>query len=142
MVTMVTEAAELARLLREAIDAKSREVGARYTYRDLGRDSGIDFSYAAKVINEGRQPSREIIRAWARALRPYLPLDQALVAAGYLPDDPQAAGAMRRLMQRIDDARRRGERAIGEFFSDEKSQRQAAEERNHYDDGNPPAQDP
>jgi hypothetical protein len=74
-------------LLRQAMEARSRDLGSRYTYRDLERDSRVSFTYAAKLAQAEniRRPSREVVEALSRALAPYLPLDDALVASGYLP---------------------------------------------------------
>ena len=72
-------------LLRKALAEKSRACGRRYTYRNLHEDSGVDFSYPSKVMRGKNRPSEAIIEAWAQALHPYLPLDAALVEAGYLP---------------------------------------------------------
>ncbi len=89
---------ELSPMLREAMQQKARALGQRrYTYRELERDSGVHFTYAQKAIKHGLRPSREIITSWSKALAPYFPLDEALIAAGYLPDDP----AKRRAIQRI-----------------------------------------
>jgi hypothetical protein len=80
-----TVRSEFGRLLAEAIRRKAQETG-RYSLRDLQRDSGNDFTYPSKVIRMGLTPSREAIEAWSRALHPYLPLEEALIAAGYIPE--------------------------------------------------------
>jgi hypothetical protein len=87
----------LADMLSDAIAAKARELGHDYSYRDLEHDSDVSYSYVSKVLRRGQRPSREIIAAWSSALRPYLPLSDALLAAGYLPndDDPRSSIARR-----------------------------------------------
>ena len=111
--------ATLAELLTTAMQAKARELGVkRYAYRDLGRDAQVDFSYAQKTIQYGRSPSAAIIRAWAKALAPYLPLDDALLAGGYLPDDPERMTIVRRLLRYSADQLNRLAEATGTLFSE------------------------
>lgn len=85
-------------MLREALRAKSQELGREYSYRDLERDSGVNYSYVSKVVH-GTRPSRAIVRAWSEALTPYFPLDAALVAAGHAPEDPRRANIMRHIAE-------------------------------------------
>src|SRR5579883_3156501 len=85
-------------MLREAMQQKARALGQRrYTYRELERDSGVHFTYAQKAVRYGIVPRQEIIAAWSRALAPYFPLDEALLAAGYLPNDPEKRRAIQRI---------------------------------------------
>jgi hypothetical protein len=80
----------LGEIVRAAMDAKSRELGYRYTYRQLGKDSGVHYTYASKVVKGKRvDVDAAIICSWARALGPHFPLDEALVAANYMPDNPR-----------------------------------------------------
>jgi transcriptional regulator with XRE-family HTH domain len=84
-------------MLAEALRAKSIEIGEDYSYRDLQRDTGVNYSYVSKVVNGKAKPSRTVLRKWARALAPYLQLDAALIWSGYLPDDPEKAGIFREM---------------------------------------------
>lgn len=87
---------EIGALLDEAMRRKREDV-PDYGYRELGRDSDVHFTYAQKVVKGTRHPSRDMLRAWSRALDPYLPLDKALVAAGYMPEE-------RSLQEKVRDA--------------------------------------
>ncbi|HZU77212.1 MAG TPA: hypothetical protein VFA70_10640, partial [Dehalococcoidia bacterium] len=49
----------------------------------LAADSGVGASFAGKAVRGVRVPSRAVVEAWALALMPYLPLDEALAAAGF-----------------------------------------------------------
>jgi hypothetical protein len=40
----------LGEILQAAIDAKSRELGRRYSHRELGRDANVNSSYASRII--------------------------------------------------------------------------------------------
>ncbi len=105
-------------MLLEAIAAKKRELG-RYPYRQLEEDSGVSFSYVSKA-KRGKVPSREILLAWSEALAPHFPYDEALVQAGYLPDDDGIRQIVRGLMTATSDVRRRVERELGfHLFTDQ-----------------------
>lgn len=84
-------------MIAEALRAKSLELGEEYSYRDLERDTGVTYSYVSKVVNGKANPSRKVLRKWARALHPYLHLDAALAMGGYLPDDPEKAAVMQEM---------------------------------------------
>ena len=86
-------------MLQEAMRRKANELGGQYSYRDLERDSGVNYSYASKVIHGTQRPSRDVVHAWSRALAPYLPLDEALVAAGYLPTDSRKARVIEHIVR-------------------------------------------
>lgn len=104
----------LADLLTEAMRAKARDLGReKYTYRDLGVDAQVDYSYAQKTVKYGRVPSRDIIRAWAVALHPHFPLDEALVAAGYTPDGPEQLAFLRAAVRLTNEEMRRLLHSIG-----------------------------
>ncbi len=70
-------------LLARAMREKGRARGRRYTFKDLAADSGVGASFAGKAVRGVRVPSRAVVEAWALALMPYLPLDEALAAAGF-----------------------------------------------------------
>lgn len=106
-------------MLREALDAKSRELGGRYTLRDLARDSSVHFTQASKVMLGERRPTREVLTAWAHALHPYFPLDEALLSAGYAPSDPRKRELIRRMLAAGDDRWSDLERIIGNLLSDQ-----------------------
>jgi transcriptional regulator with XRE-family HTH domain len=87
-------------MLREAIDAKKRELraqGHRYSQRELAREAGVAHTYVSLVMKGKRRPTPEVLRDFAHALDPYFPLDQALVAAEHMPQD----GELRGLIQTI-----------------------------------------
>lgn len=87
---MRTGSSMVGALVRAAIDAKSRDLRHRYTYHDLARDSDTHWTLIGKVISGQRRPSPQVLTAWARALAPHLPLQEALLAAGHAPTDPEA----------------------------------------------------
>lgn len=103
-------------LLLEAMARKGAETGARYSYRDLERDSGVNYSHAARVVRGGRRPSRELVESLANALRPYLPLDQALIAAGYLPESERGRDLVRQLWPQLQRASEEVERRLRMVF--------------------------
>lgn len=93
----------LGQLLREAITAKSAEMkrtGDRrgLSYRELADMAGINHSYVGKLLHGQQQPGRDIVEALIKALYPYLPPDDTLVAAGYLPRTPRWRRIIRHLM--------------------------------------------
>jgi hypothetical protein len=73
-------------MLRRAMDRKSREIGHRYTYRALEADSHVEHSHINRIVHGGRKTTRPTVKALAKALEPYLPLNKALLAAGLAPD--------------------------------------------------------
>jgi hypothetical protein len=110
-IPVMTTERTLGEMLQEALARKASDLG-RYSYRDLERDSKVNYSYVSKAIS-GRRPSREVIHAWSQALSPYLPEDEALVAAGYLPEVGRRASALRRLAHLPVDALERALDFIG-----------------------------
>jgi transcriptional regulator with XRE-family HTH domain len=70
-------------LLARAMREKGRALGRRYTFKELADDSGVGASFAGKAVRGVRVPSRAVVEAWALALAPYLPLDEALAASGF-----------------------------------------------------------
>lgn len=89
-------------MLKEALEAKRREIGGRYSYRDLERDSGINYSLASKVIRGKSPATREALEAWGKALAPHFPLNLALVDAGYAPADPSLLRQVREIVMRVE----------------------------------------
>ena len=87
-------------MLKEALAAKSAELGRKYTYRHLADDSQVDYSYVSKILRGKSRPSEQVLKAWSEALKPHFPLDIALVSAGYTP----ASKEKRRLTRRIAEA--------------------------------------
>ena len=83
------ETSEIGDLIREAMRRKGEALGKRYTFRELEADTGVNYAYAARVANGERQPSRAMVRAIWVGLRPYLSLEEAMVAAGYVEPDKQ-----------------------------------------------------
>lgn len=97
-------------MLREAIEAKKRElrgIGVRYSQRELARESGVTHTYVTLVLKGKRRPTPEVLRAWAAALDPYLPLDEALMAAEHMPDDPALRAVVQRLARFPKDVRQK-----------------------------------
>lgn len=86
-------------MLREALRAKGEEQGYKYTYRQLAEATGgtVHWTYVGKVITGKRRPTPEILKAWAKALHPYFPLDDALMAAGYMPENQGLSDTLRRV---------------------------------------------
>ena len=76
----------LGQMLREAMRRKAAELRTPYTTVDLERDSGVDCTYATKIMRQELRPSRRIIHAWAEALKPYLHEDAAIIVTGVLPE--------------------------------------------------------
>jgi len=105
-------------MLLEALEAKSREVGRKYSYRDLERDSGVNYSLVSKVVRGKSPASREALEAWGKALHPHLQIDLALVEAGFLPETPS-------LRLQIKEIVMRAQLKAGEFVTE----RQPQEER-------------
>lgn len=126
-------------LLLEAMRRKAEEVGGEYSYRDLDRDSQVHFTYAQKVVAGTRQPSRKVIEAWSRALRPYLPLHEALVAAGYLPGDGETASILADFARRSNSWLREARRYLDDVargaVKDEPDDRRDAEDRSETGPG-------
>ncbi len=87
-------------LLTEAMRRKAAANGGVYSLHDLEADSRVSFSYISKVRRGLRHPSPDVIAALSRALDPYLPLDEALLTAGYAPRSPSV---LRRILNSITD---------------------------------------
>src|SRR6476660_8108510 len=86
----------VAALLRQAMQRRATELGGTYSYRDLQRDSSIHFSYLNRIARGGFRPSRKILVRLHQALGEYFPLEEAMVASGYVP--PREAGRYRELL--------------------------------------------
>lgn len=121
----------------EALEAKAREVGGKYSYRDLERDSGVNYSYVSKVKG-GEIPSKQVLLAWSQALGPHFPYEEALISAGYLPDDAGLRQIVRRLLNAPKEVRQRIERELGLLLFSEESpkrgQKQRRRKASHVDD--------
>ena len=130
-------AAQRARIASEraAVDAKARERGG-YTLRDLGSDSGVNYSLASRVMSGDRQVVQaDVIVSWGRALAPYLNVDLALLAAGYAPQNRRLLDLLRRVTAA--GAERWGdlEEAVGRWASEPtegKAEEQGDEEREQH----------
>lgn len=111
----------MATLLQQALEAKSRETGERYTYRKLAADSDTHYTTVDKVIRGERRFTEELISAWARALHPYFPEDEARAAAGFKPLEPRRSQLVDEIARvppvHLDDLRRH----MGEFFNKRKT---------------------
>src|SRR5947209_2513294 len=82
---MTTGANAAGELVAEALRRKAAAVG-EYSYRDLGRESGVHWTHADQVIRGRRRATPAILRAWAEALAPFLSYEAVMVAAGYVPE--------------------------------------------------------
>lgn len=129
-------------LLRQAIDAKTREIGTKYTYRDLAQDSNTHWTTVDKVMRGERHPSAEVIHAWSRALTPYLPEDEALVAAGYAPVDPVRLRLLERIARLPRTALDALDERLGLLFSDLTPEQQAQYESERRRQNEGPADKP
>jgi hypothetical protein len=58
------------------------------------------------------------LRSWSEALRPYLNLDDALLAAGWAPSDPAMVRAFRSIARRWGELEQR----VGEWVTEETDQ--------------------
>lgn len=129
-------------LLEQALRAKTAELGEEYSYRDLERDSGVNFSYASKVIRGGLKPSSAVIKAWARALYPHFPEDQAMLAAGHVPDNAMIQRMLDRLVAWPRDRWGDLEARIGEwgerYIAQDDPDQQAGEEEPDHQTAKPP----
>lgn len=112
----------LGQLLSAALDAKAEEqrrigIGrTTYTYRDLGDDAGISFTYIGKIIHGKSRPSREIVLAIVKALAPYLPADETLMAAGYMPQSTRLRSLLRQLARYPTDALEGVDRSLRRIY--------------------------
>lgn len=73
-----------------------------YTYRDLAQDASdqgtaLHWTTAHKIVRGTRQPSAALVRSLVQVLVPYLDEDEALIAAGFAPNN-----ARERLLQSTD----------------------------------------
>ncbi|HXI17023.1 MAG TPA: hypothetical protein VNM48_11690, partial [Chloroflexota bacterium] len=109
-------------MLLEALEAKSREQGRKYSYRDLERDSGINYSLVSKVVRGKAPASKEAIVAWGHALHPHLPVDVALMDAGFMPESPSLREQLREIVMRA-------QLKAGEFVTERETKKQGAQQQ-------------
>lgn len=74
--------------LKRALNAKAVAEGRDYDLKDLANDAGYDYSYLNKVMKGERDPSRKVLAALGRVLRPYTSEEELLINEEYLPPDP------------------------------------------------------
>lgn len=118
--------ATIGQLVTEAKRRKSDARGQEYTYRELARDAGdMHFTTAQKIANDQRHPTREMVLALSRALTPYLNQDEALIAAGYVPEGERSTW-IKRLGASLRDGIARDDETISGILRLEK--REASEE--------------
>lgn len=96
------DATELEKLLRTAIEAKSRDLSPPGTYhrlsrRELQEMAHVEHSEISNAMSGNRRPKPDTLRKLADALAPYLDIDQALIAAGHTPQSPAFLDLLRRL---------------------------------------------
>ncbi len=93
-------------MLREAIEARRRERGGRYSIRQMAEEAECDHSYISLVLSGKRQPSPEVLASFARVLAPYFPLDRALLAADHAPRDARRRRRFDRILEIGEDVER------------------------------------
>lgn len=110
----------MSQLVREAIEAKRRDMGGRYTLRELSAESNVDFSLLSKIARGERQATRQVVLSVARALEPHLKVDEALLAGGYAPSD-RTSGVLRLLLRLPEERWAELEEWIGERLTYEQA---------------------